>query len=53
MYSFIKNRWKWVHAFSSVWKNSNYENVLSELTVEEFMEYNAKAKYIEEDDNIE
>lgn len=39
---------EYTHLLTSVWKKSKYENVLRELSVEEFMEYNAKAKTIEE-----
>lgn len=44
---------EYTHLLTSVWKKSNYENVLRELTIEEFMEYNAKAKFIEQADDID
>lgn len=44
---------EYTHILTSIWKVSQYENVLRELTVEEFEEYNAKAKFIEETDEVE
>lgn len=44
---------EYTHLLTSVWKTSKYENMLRELTVEEFEEYNTKAKHIEEDDDVE
>lgn len=44
---------EYTHVLTSMWKVSQYENVLRELTNEEFEEYNAKAKYIEEADEVE
>ncbi|GEK31793.1 hypothetical protein KZO01_21020 [Kurthia zopfii] len=32
---------------TSVWQTSKYENMLRQLTVEEFEEYNSRAKEIE------
>lgn len=43
----------YTHLLKSVWNSSKYENVLRELTPEEFEEYNQRAKFIEEDDSIE
>lgn len=39
---------EYTHLLTSVWQTSKYENMLRELTVEEFEEYNTKAKHIEE-----
>ena len=44
---------EYTHMLTSIWKTSKYENVLRELTVEEMEEYNAKAKFIEGNDEIE
>lgn len=44
---------EYTHLLTSVWQTSKYENVLRELTVEEFEEFNKQAKHIEEDDNVE
>lgn len=38
---------EYTHLLTSVWKTSKYENMLRELTIEEFEQYNAKAKFIE------
>lgn len=48
-----KDENEYTHLLTSVWKKSKYENMLRELTVEEFEEYNARAKHIEEDDGVE
>lgn len=48
-----KDENEYTHLLTSVWKTSKYENVLRELTVEEMAEYNEKARFIEEDDNVE
>lgn len=44
---------EYTHLLTSVWKTSKYENMLRELTVEEFEEYNQQAKYIDEDDRVD
>ena len=44
---------EYTHLLTSVWQTSKYENMLRELTVEEFEEFNKQAKHIEEDDNVE
>lgn len=44
---------EYTHMLSSVWKTSKYENILRELTIEEFAEFNKQAKYIEENKDIE
>lgn len=41
---------EYTHLLTSVWQTSKYENMLRELTVEEFEEYNKQAKHIEEND---
>lgn len=48
-----KDENEYTHLLTSVWKKSKYENMLRELTVEEFEEYNKQAKHIEEDDSVE
>ncbi|GEK35648.1 hypothetical protein [Kurthia sibirica] len=35
---------EYTHLLTSVWQTSKYENMLRQLTVEEFEEYNSKAK---------
>lgn len=44
---------EYTHLLTSIWKTSKYENVLRELTVTEMVEYNEKAKFIEEEDSVE
>lgn len=44
---------EYTHLLTSVWKKSNYENVLRELTVSEMVEFNEQARFIEEDDSVE
>lgn len=41
---------EYTHLLTSLWKTSKYENMLRELTVEE---YNKQAKYIDEDDWVD
>ncbi|MEK5081189.1 protein rep [Solibacillus sp. FSL W7-1436] len=48
-----KDENEYTHLLTSVWKTSKYENMLRELTVEEFEEYNTKAKFIEQADEVE
>lgn len=43
----------YTHMLKSLWSNSKYENVLRELSPEEFEEFNKRALFIEEDDQIE
>lgn len=43
---------KYTHLLTSVWKKSKYENVLRELTIEEIAEYNEKARFIEENNEV-
>ncbi|MFD0944702.1 protein rep [Savagea faecisuis] len=38
----------YTHLLTSIWRTSKYENMLRELTLEEFEEYNSKAKKVEE-----
>jgi len=38
---------EYTHLLTSVWQTSKYENMLRQLTVEEFEGYNEKAKYID------
>lgn len=38
---------EYTHLLTSVWKTSKYDNMLRQLTVEEFEEYNSRAKEIE------
>lgn len=44
---------EYTHLLRSVWKTSNYENTIRELTDEEFEKYNKLAKRIEESNEIE
>lgn len=48
-----KDENEYTHLLTSVWQTSKYENMLRELTVEEFEEYNKQAKYMEENDEVE
>lgn len=43
---------EYTHLLTSVWQTSKYENMLRELTVEEFEEYNKQAKHIEENEKV-
>lgn len=43
----------YTHLLKSLWAGSSYENKLRELTKEEFEEFNKRALYIEESDEIE
>jgi len=43
----------YTHLLKSIWKGSNYESGLRELTLEEFEEYNKRAEFIEECDEDE
>lgn len=43
-----KDETAYTHLLTSIWQTSKYENMLRELTVEEFEEYNSKAKKVEE-----
>jgi len=43
---------EYTHLLTSVWKISKYDNMLRQLTVEEFEEYNKQAKIIEEKEDI-
>lgn len=48
-----KDENEYTHMLTSIWKTSKYENVLRELTVAEMDMYNEKARFIEENDDIE
>lgn len=48
-----KDENEYTHLLTSIWKKSKYENLLRELTVEEYAEFNQQAKHIEENDDIE
>lgn len=41
------------HLLKSIWNNSKYVSALCELTPEEFEEFNKRALYIEENDEVE
>ncbi len=43
----------YTHLLKALWKGSKYENRLQELTLLEFEEFNKRALYIEEDDEVE
>lgn len=43
----------YTHLLQSIWKGSNYRNKLQELTPVEFEEFNKRALYIEENDEVE
>lgn len=43
----------YTHLLRSLWNNSKYENMLRELTPEEFEKYNERALKIEESDEVE
>ncbi|WP_249646150.1 protein rep [Lysinibacillus sp. D3C2_S12] len=43
----------YTHLLKSLWAGSSYENKLRELTPEEFQEFNKRALYIDEDEDIE
>lgn len=44
---------EYTHLLTSIWRTSKYENLLRELTLGEFEEYNSKAKFIEEENKVE
>jgi plasmid rolling circle replication initiator protein Rep len=48
-----KDENEYTHLLQSFWKTSKYENVLRALSKEELEEYNQRAKYIEEDNDVE
>lgn len=43
----------YTHLMTSIWKKSKYENMLRELSVEEYAEFNQKAMHIEENNDVE
>lgn len=43
----------YTHFLIALWKGSKYENALRSLSPEEFEEFNKRALYIEENDNVE
>lgn len=43
----------YTHLLQSIWKGSNYENKLKDLSPVEFEEFNKRAVYIEENDEVE
>lgn len=43
----------YTHMLTSLWRTSKYENMLRALTIEEFAEFNAMAKHIEENNDVE
>jgi plasmid rolling circle replication initiator protein Rep len=47
------NEDEYTHLLRSVWKRSSYENKLRELTPEEFEEFNRRAEFHEENDDME
>lgn len=49
----LENEDEYTHLLQAVWRGSNYEKKLRELTVTEFESYNERAKYIEENDEVE
>lgn len=46
------NEEEYTHLLQSVWRTSNYESRLRELSPGEILLYNERAKFIEEDDDI-
>ena len=48
-----ENEDEYTHLLQSIWKGSSYGSKLRELTPEELELYNQRAKFIEEDDDIE
>lgn len=48
-----ENEDEYTHLFQSIWKGSKYAGKLRELSPEEFEEYNERAKFIEENDEVE
>lgn len=44
---------EYTHMLRTIWKKSKYESAIRELTVEEYREYNKKAEFIEENDEVE
>jgi len=47
------NEDEYTHLLQSVWKGSTYDSKMRELTQEEFESYNERAKFIEENDEVE
>ena len=47
-----ENEDEYTHLFQSIWKGSKYEGKLRELSPEEFEEYNKRAEFIEENDEV-
>lgn len=47
-----KDENEYTHLLESFWKKSKYENFLRKLSVDEFKEFNALAKTIDEDDSV-
>ena len=47
-----KDENEYTHLLQSFWKTSKYENVLRELSKEELEEYNQRAKFIEENNEM-
>lgn len=47
-----KDENEYTHLLQSFWKTSKYENVLRQLSKEELEEYNQRAKFIEENNEI-
>ena len=48
-----KNEDVYTHLLRSLWKGSKYENVLKKLSPEEIEQFNKRAEYIEESDEVE
>lgn len=48
-----KNEDVYTHLLRSLWKGSKYDSKLRELSPEEFEEFNKRAEYIEENDEVE
>jgi plasmid rolling circle replication initiator protein Rep len=48
-----KDETTYTHLLKSIWNNSKYVSALRELTTEEFEEFNKRALYIEENDEVE
>ncbi len=48
-----ENEDEYTHLLQSVWRGSGYESKLRELTQLEFEKYNERAKFIEENDEVE
>lgn len=47
------NEDEYTHLIQSVWRSSKYDNMLRELTPEEFKEYNRRAKSIDESNEVD